>query len=87
MSSVGFQRNNWRRNFQVFYTKKRPEVARKYPFLGAKQIQRKVEELWRRLDPREREEFSAISPSVADNFRGQPLQAWQHSDEESLNPR
>ncbi|XP_035683006.1 uncharacterized protein LOC118420344 [Branchiostoma floridae] len=87
MSSVGFQRNNWRRNFQVFYTKKRPEVARKYPFLGAKQIQRKVEELWRRLDPREREEFSAISPSVADNFRGQPLQSSQHSDEESLNPR
>ncbi|CAH1267674.1 Hypp3780 [Branchiostoma lanceolatum] len=84
MSSAGFQRNNGRRNFQVFYTNKRPEIARKYPFLGAKQIQRKVEELWRSLDPGEKEEFRVVSPAVANNFR---RQAWQEEGEKSLTSR
>ncbi|KAI8508500.1 hypothetical protein Bbelb_135990 [Branchiostoma belcheri] len=84
MSSVGFHRNNGRRNFKIFYNKKRPEIARKYPFLGAKQIQRKVEALWRSLGPAEREEFCIVqSPSVADNF-SQSEQAWQ--DEEPFTP-
>ncbi|XP_066286777.1 uncharacterized protein [Branchiostoma lanceolatum] len=84
MSSAGFQRNNGRRNFQVFYTNKRPEIARKYPFLGAKQIQRKVEELWRSLDPGEKEEFRVVSPAVANNFR---RKAWQEEGEKSLTSR